>query len=715
MLKNKKALAMSVLCAIASVGFVVSASAAEQTMHGNLDEVVVEGSKDALPGGYTLKTSSVGIIGDKPISDTPFTKVNLSNKSVTSFEVPGEGLSSALMNVPSIKSASSTMYNDVNIRGQRVNGYQFYINGVPGLLTQTNIPTNFIENIEVTSGPAMSFTGTTTQETAGGMVNMVSKRAGEEDVTKYKQTFSGKSSFGEYIDIGRRFGQNKEWGLRVNAQNISGETQVPGEKLAARDFFMNLDHKDDKSNTNFLAGYRYVKHENGVRWFQYGNGVTNIPSAPNAKNNYSFQGQQMEYDTWLLTLNHEQKINDDWSAYVNAGYSKYDLSTNYNAKSSAYIIQNNNGDFVAQSWSKTFPVSSYYAQIGVKGDVKMGEVTNHIALSLDEAWYNNGSGITGVVFNNSVYGNIYNNTHIVGDPLPDKKFGTWSAKSKYYGISLADTIDYGKASLLLGIHSHKADVTTYNPDNGVKKGNETSRSNSPTYALSYKPTDNWTMYASHTESFNRGALVPQSANGNSLQNASEMLSPTKTKQNEVGIKYNNNNFYTALSFFDIKQESNYDVQRADGWYRVQDGENEYKGVELSASAQLNKWNLMGGVMYMDAKVNDAQDKSINGTRINGLSKWNGVLGVEYAADDKFSALGRVLYNGSATIKNETLSVPSYCTLDMGVKYKTKLSNTPVTLSAMCYNVTGKDYWITSGNTTILSNPRTVMLSAEFDL
>ena len=51
MLKNKKALAMSVLCAIASVGFVVSASAAEQTMHGSLDEVVVEGSADVLPGG----------------------------------------------------------------------------------------------------------------------------------------------------------------------------------------------------------------------------------------------------------------------------------------------------------------------------------------------------------------------------------------------------------------------------------------------------------------------------------------------------------------------------------------------------------------------------------------------------------------------------------------------------------------------------------------
>ena len=51
MMKNKKALVMSVLCAVAGVGFVMSASAAEQTMHGNLDEVVVEGSADVLPGG----------------------------------------------------------------------------------------------------------------------------------------------------------------------------------------------------------------------------------------------------------------------------------------------------------------------------------------------------------------------------------------------------------------------------------------------------------------------------------------------------------------------------------------------------------------------------------------------------------------------------------------------------------------------------------------
>ena len=64
MLKNKKALVMSVLCAIASVGFVMSASA-ENVVHGNLDEVVVEGSRNLTPDGKIDKTIHFGIYGDK--------------------------------------------------------------------------------------------------------------------------------------------------------------------------------------------------------------------------------------------------------------------------------------------------------------------------------------------------------------------------------------------------------------------------------------------------------------------------------------------------------------------------------------------------------------------------------------------------------------------------------------------------------------------------
>ena len=259
-------------------------------------------------------------------------------------------------------------------------------------------------------------------------------------------------------------------------------------------------------------------------------------------------------------------------------------------------------------------------------------------------------------------------------------------------------------------------VDSYQWNTGAHTGStQKSDSTSPTFALSYSPDDKVTVYANHAESFDKGARVPGSANGNILENHDEMLSPTKTKQNEIGVKYQNKGILTTLSLFNLKQAANMDVQKDGKWYRVQDGENEFKGIELTVNGKIaDKWNAMGGITYLNGKVNRSASVA-SGTKINGTPKWNGVMSLEYQADDDFSVLGRALYFGDCTIQNERLEVPSYLTFDLGVKYKTKVSHTPVTLSAMCYNLTGKDYWITSGNTTILSNPRTFMLSAEFDL
>ena len=71
--------------------------------------------------------------------------------------------------------------------------------------------------------------------------------------------------------------------------------------------------------------------------------------------------------------------------------------------------------------------------------------------------------------------------------------------------------------------------------------------------------------------------------------------------------------------------------------------------------------------------------------------------------------------GTSYVLNEKYKVPSYFTMDLGVKYKTKMNSTPVTLNAMCYNVFNKNYWSASGNVLHLGGPRTFMVSAEFEL
>lgn len=95
--KHKKFLTTAVFCAIASTGFVLTASA-EETMTHDLDEVVVEADKDALPGSYVKTKGSIGILGEKSILDVPFSNMNITQKTIETFGGPNQPLQSILAN-----------------------------------------------------------------------------------------------------------------------------------------------------------------------------------------------------------------------------------------------------------------------------------------------------------------------------------------------------------------------------------------------------------------------------------------------------------------------------------------------------------------------------------------------------------------------------------------------------------------------------------------
>lgn len=89
--KHKKFLTAAVFCAIASTGFVLTASA-EETMTHDLDEVVVEADKDALPGSYVKTKGSIGILGEKSVLDVPFSNMNITQKTIETFGGPNQPL-----------------------------------------------------------------------------------------------------------------------------------------------------------------------------------------------------------------------------------------------------------------------------------------------------------------------------------------------------------------------------------------------------------------------------------------------------------------------------------------------------------------------------------------------------------------------------------------------------------------------------------------------
>ena len=688
------------------------------------DSISVGQTSEDLPGGYISQGARLGFLGETSILKTPFTQFSFTEKAIQDYGDPSQPINSVAVNMPSVKTSGCTMYNDFSIRGQNLNGYQMYLNGIPDMFKQANTPINFAERLEVASGPNKGITGTAANESAGGLVNIVSKRA-NGNYAKVTTIFSGHSSFGQLIDVSRRFGKNNEWGLRINAQNVNGETAIEDERLTNRDITLNFDHKTANSYTNLFMGYFYSKQKNGQRWFGFRGpdfkAASAVLRAPDAAKNLSFHGQVFEYDDWAITLNHEQKFAKNWKVFLNAGYNRYDLFNNVNSKSSKYFVINKNGDFQATNWVQNFPITSYYGQIGVQGVEHTGSVKHTLVAAIDKSWYNTYRNLDSTDQANQLFstpnGNLYSGvpfgpyTNYHADKV---RWGSLGSTSRKWSWSLNDNIEYKKLNILLGYFYNHSRTNTYNKTGDITQTAH-SRAGSPTYGIVYSPTDQLSFYASHSESFNMETVV-----SNKYKNVGEILPAAKTKQNEIGVKYLNRNLLTSLSLFDIKKAGNIDVMEGADLYQRQAGEDEYKGVEVAFNGKLApKWNLMGGMMYLDAKHHRTTKPALENQRISGASRWNGVLALEYEADDRYSVFGRVLYNGSAIIWDaditNQLDVPPYTTLDIGVKYRTTWDKIPVQFNLTCYNVLGKDYWIPKSgvDTVILGNPRTLTLSAQF--
>lgn len=726
MLKNKKALVMSVLCAIASVGFVMSASA-ENVVHGNLDEIVVEGSKDVLPGGNVRTTAKLGVLGDKSVMDIPYSEMSMTAKAVETYGDPSQPLANVLMNNPSIRtSTTSPMYTDFSMRGINMNGNHMMLNGVPSLFYQfTTPPSHVIDRIDITSGPnagvngvSMSNNGTNSGATpAPGTINIVTKRALNTPVNRYTQTFSGRGNAGEFIDVGRRFGENNEWGIRVNAEYMEGGLALPGAEKNEKNIFINMDHRGDNNITNLFAGYFDLRVNGGQRWFSLPNSYSStvLPDAPDSKNNYDFNGTTKYVHGYLATLNHEHKLDDTWSYFANMGYSRRSGNKD---NQGASIKFDEHGNFVGNQFNQQNEEGkNAYVQFGLKGNLETGAVKHDLALSVDRSWARywnksksykpNGQEILGNLYDGIIFPDNYV-LQSFGDGTPQ-----WEETN--IGLTIADTISYGKASMLLAASRKHENFESFT---GKSFKNDNIL---PTYGLTYKPVENMAFYYGHTESFSRGLVV----SGNNYTNNGETMGPVKSKQNEIGVKYQNAGMMTTLSYFDIDEANRYDINSNDPNHpltKVDDGKNRYKGVELTVNGKLaDKWTVTGGLLYLDAEREKTKNGTKDGWFVNGASEWSGVLGLEYKPDDSLGIVGRAVWNDKAYIDSRSSSgkteIPSYVTFDVGVNYKTKINTVPVKLSAMCYNVADKDYWMGRGSSTTigLSMPRTFMLSAQFDI
>lgn len=681
-----------------------------------LGEVIVEADRWRQGGNESViqplgvvadQVQNVGLLGEKDALDTPFTSMTLTHKDLEYFGSPEKGPTDMLTLNPAVRDSSSNLYNDVSIRGFNLNGHNMFLNGIPGMLDQQHATDVYIDKATVIAGPNIGIAGTANRENIGGTIIFTSKKAQETPNFDLTLAYQGGQSFREAVDWGQRFGDHGRWGVRVMADNIDGETVIDGDTLKQRDFFVNVDQKTSHSKTNLLVGYNYNDQKGAqFTWnfseYKGARGAT-LPKAPKNDRSYLPAWTSNEYDNWIVTLNHEQILNDHMTAYLNAGYHREDW---YGYMYGTPRLQDADGNYTVHPENYPLAVTTKYVGAGLTGQFELGATKHNYVLNVDRSWYYNYGGTNKKWGNNGeilLFGNMYTGY------MDDSQFyqynheegsAPWSSSQFVTGWHAADEISFmnDRLNVLIGAHGHYAKQIKKNGENKKYSGVN------PTFGINYKITDAMSVYASHSEDFMIGRVV-----GAGYKNSGDTLDPGKTKQNEIGFKFKQGDLLHTLNYFKIEQP-NYG-QTEDNYYGVF-GKQKNKGFEYAVSGAINdKLDVIGGVAYVDAT------QASTGKKGNGVSRWSGTMALVYKPTDALSILGRMTYQSSAWILNEKYKIPSHTLFDLGASYDTKISRTPVTVKAMVYNLFGKDYWAGRANnsTVVLGSPRTFTLSATFHL
>ena len=729
---GKRKLVMALTAVLALTGGISGQAAFSNT----LDEVIVTAEKDqveakVLPGGFEREETSFGLTGEQDIMTVPYTAQSISAKSIEMMAAPTGQIGQVLTNVPSIRTGTSLIKTDFSMRGMNANGSAMYLNNIPGFYIMCIGPvTNTIDRADVLVGPAATLSGSVQSYNGPdggqpGSVYLYTKRAGETDFNRVTLSNSGYGDWGEQFDISRtKLGSDGSWGVRVYGMHDKGGMSISGARREKNNISVDVSHETEKSKTNFYAGYvderltgteRRIAILRDARW---------LPKAPDASKSYDDpNAMYSDWYGWQTTLNHEQKINDNLSWFLNAGMNDM---TNRRLIYSSQINIDDMGNIILDGpdatgiWQQNLFLTNKYAQAGLKGKSNTGAVEHNWVMAVDRSYrvmdFTNKSNVPGIIKNMKDYvtgnPNIYNGIHFDTDRL--KNISDSGRQFLYQemdtSLNFMDTMKIGKWSILAAWNRRHGNYR------GRKASSETvDNQYAPTYGISYQPNENLSIYGAYARATTRGTPI-----SGGYDNDGNILDGVKVTQKELGVKYKWDKMYAAISYFDTTQPQYLEVKKP-GFtkkFKLLDGKNHYKGIDFNMTGQIaKKWNVFGGFEYLNAKV---EGGTYDGCHTDSSAKWSAVLGMEYMPNADWSISGRMNYVGRGIINrtNKTeLEVPSSTVVDLFAKYKTSWGDVPVTLSAGCYNVFNRSYWALQpgqGNKLLLSSPRSFILSASFD-
>lgn len=686
-----------------------------------------EGLMPEFAGGQVASGGRVGIFGNQKNIETPFSMTSYTNQYIQ--EKQAKSVGDVLKNDPSVTVGRGfgNFQESYYIRGFNIGSDDTAYNGLYSILPRQFIPTELFERVEVFKGASAFLNGASPSNGGiGGAINLLPKRAGNEPLNRVTV---GTDFNGGYVatDNAHRFGQDQQFGVRLNTAYHGGDTPIDGEQSQLGLVSLGLDYKGDKLRLSGDIGYNNNRLEGTRPNVTLGQAITEIPSAVEGRDNFSQKWTYSNEEDVFGSYRAEYDLTDDITAYAAYGF-RHGEEHNSLANMTLNNAQTGEGTFYRFDNARVDTVHT--GEAGIRAKLHTGSIEHNLILSGSAFLQKTRNAYVMDYLNaysNSIYDPLsydrpdYSENALYGNTLSQPKLTT---RTRLSSLAIGDNIKAfdDKLTFMLGGRFQNIKQETYNYGSGEQSSAYDKTRFTPAVGISYKILPTVSIYANYIESLAKGL-----SNTNTETKQTTTLKPFVAQQEEVGIKYENDHFGASVNYFNIEK------QRA----ILQDnvfsdaGKYVHQGVELAAYGQLtDSLKVLGGLMWIDAKQKNTGNDKYDNQKEVGVPEFKANLGLDWKLpiSPDISLSAQYTYTGStyANLDN-TLKVGDWSTLDIGAIYKTMLGQTPTTFNFRVNNVTGTNYWSSvglfdninsSGNTNngylVAGMPRTFMLSASFD-
>ncbi|MNK87963.1 Ferrichrome receptor FcuA precursor [compost metagenome] len=686
----------------------VPASAAPESRASELSTVNVEASR---ANGFLAETVEAGTFRGASVMDVPAT-VNTVTREV--IELQGAaGVYDVLRNTAGVtrQQNGGDTFDQLVIRGIAVeNRTNYRLNGALAIPNVSEIPMENKERVEVLKGASALYYGFTTP---AGVINFVTKRAGRTPVTSLGMGFDNQGGLQGQVDIGRQFGENDQFGLRLNAAGGQLGSTIDGVDGDRKFISAALDWRVNRRLTlkADIEHYRKrITEQAGIARLAAVNGVIALPALPDPHKLIAPPWAVFEAEVTNTQLRADYALSDNWALSVEAGHSEAERDRrlaqfgNYNVRTGIGRLTGNVQHLEQRSDLLRAELFGTFATGALQHELTLGAARSDKTQA--PVFQRNYGGATTLQ-------NLYSPVPIGAlalSAMPSRPT-SGAQDSEELGLYALDRITFSPQWQLVAGLRHTRYQSWQGASATLPALDYSVRKTTPLAALSYKFTPDLMAYVSYSQGVEEGEVAPA---GTANQNT--RMPPGVSRQKEVGLRWlTGGGTLLSGALFDIERPGAY-TDSANTF--VASGRQRYRGLEVSAQGRLTPalaWQLSG--QWLDAEFRRI-NAQYDGKRPENTARTtaSAFLSYDIAAVPGLSVNGGAYFTGRRPVDDLNQGFIGGTTVfGLGARYVAQLMGRRTTFQLNVDNVGDKRYWSAAGTRLAVGTPRTIKALVKIDL